>query len=1511
VKRTSSFVAITTEGGLLPADFLSELLSPKADIDGLTPTSYNLADGERISEQVNRSWNRLKGRWADFKKAISEKPADEFRTTETRNRWLQPLFQELGYGQRLIKAKPIEIDGKNYPVSHAWNHVPMHLVGAHIDLDNRTPGVVGAAKASPHSLLQQLLNASDEHLWGIVCNGLNVRLLRDNIALTRQALVEWDLAAIFDGDLYSEFFLLWLVLHQSRFDAERPEQCWLERWKKKAENKGLRALDKLRLGVTRAIQALGEGLLSHPANNALQSRLRKGELTTQDFYRQVLKVIYRILFLLVAEDRELLHTPIPNDQDKNIFDREICARQRYRDFYSVGRLRHLTLLRAGTPHTDIWQTFQLISEKLGSNEGCPELALPALGSFLWDASRSTRDLNDTLISNHQLITAVHALTFVQDGSIRRFVDYKNLGAEELGGVYEGLLELHPTIDTDAGTFQLDLTAGNERKTSGSYYTPESLVQCLLDSALDPVVAEVIRDKKSEAAVNALLNLKICDPAAGSGHFLIAAAHRLAKHVAAARSGEDEPSPTATRTALRDVIGRCIYGVDINPMAVELCKVSLWIEAVEPGKPLSFLDHHIQCGNGLLGATPALIGNGIPDDAFKPIEGDDPKLCTKYRKQNRREFRQDTLLGFHGERWEHLGDLATNMVQITSLPDDRLEDVHAKEERYAELIHSDLYEFSRALADAWCASFVWKKVLPAAGGFNYPITNEIFRQLERKPHDVPKWMRDEIKRLAEQYQFFHWHLAFPEVFQMVPTGSKAKNELSGWNGGFDVNLGNPPWERVKLQDREWFAKRRPDIANARNAAARKRMIGLLRTADPVLFEQFTSDLRRADGENQLIRKTGRYPLCGKGDTNLYAVFAELGLSIINEEGRAGLVVPPGIVTDATYKEFAQHVVANRSIVSFYDFTNRGYIFPSTESTFAFALITLSRTPHDTLRMAAQLWNTTDLQDQERVFVVSAETIERLSPNTKTFPIVRSTKDLRVVSQIYKRLPILVREVAPISNPWNCQLASAFHMANDSDVFKTEHDFAEADAKLDGNRLQVETELLVPLYESKLAHQFNHRHASFVFGDSTPNKYGTRARTNLIDTQQLESPTYLPVPRYWVGESDADAHLPPQWPYNWFLVYRRTINAVADSRSVVASIIPRYAVGDSLFLILPQGEAQNATALLALLNSFAFDYVARQKASGGNLNFYVMKQLPVITPVMIGKSCSQNAGVTNFRWIQERVLELTYTAWDLAGFAMDCGWSGPPFRWDEQRRFLLRCELDAAFFHLYGLNRDDAAYVLDTFPIVRRKDEEKHNGDYRTKQVILEIYHEMANAVSTGSPYFTRLDPPPADTRVAHRPSYCSLPLMLPKGFRFSQADQNVYAMRIILSMLTLSANRMEIFTLMTACGLLARPERLRTFARDVNPDIVVAWSRSFSDTFDPNLFLPTIDELVRRGELNLEREGQKFMVNRVGTMHIVTDPYIEFDALLALQVEGSLTEAERQSISPMASSQEIEVRFKVA
>lgn len=1306
-----TFSSVRTEGALLPPDILARIASGDDALGGLDPKSYHLAPQEKIGEATNRAWNRLQARWASFQKERARLASTDTGTTPTRERWLLPLFEELGFG-RLQPAARIELDGKSYAISHAWHHVPIHLVGCQVDLDRRS-AATGAQRSSPHSLVQELLNRSPHHLWGVVSNGLRLRLLRDNVSLTRQAYVEFDLEAMMSGEAYPDFVLLWLVLHQSRLEGERPDLCQLEKWFHAARTEGVRVLDGLRDGVQRAIEHLGQGFLAHSANSALREKLRTGALDKQDYYRQLLRLVYRLLFLFVAEDRDLLLVPSADP----------AAQQRYREYYSTARLRRLASMRAGSRHHDLYCCLKLVMNML-SRAGCPELALPALGSFLF-SPKALPDLDRCEISNLHLLEAIRSLAVTQAGQSRRMVDFKNLGAEELGSVYESLLELHPEVDTDAATFQLQVAAGSERKKTGSYYTPTSLISCLLDSALDPVLDEAARQPEPEAAI---LSLKVVDPACGSGHFLIAVAHRIAKRLAAVRTGEEEPPPEAHRKALRDVIGHCIYGVDLNPMAVELCKVSLWMEALEPGKPLSFLEHRIQCGNSLLGATPALLAEGIPDEAFTPIEGDDREICQEFKRINRDERkRQMRLFAATTEPWQQLGNFAASLMNLDAVGDDSIEAIREKERMYEEAIRSGDYLDGRFWADAWCAAFVWKKT----NEFNYPITEEVFRRIERNPHACEPWMRSEIERLANEYRFFHWHLAFPDVFRVPPAGEKPENGQTGWNGGFHVVLGNPPWERIKLQEREWFAARHPEIANAPNKAVRERLIRALRETDPALHAAFRDALRRAEGESVLVRNTGRYPLCGVGDINTYAVFAECGRSLLHQRGRMGIIVPSGIATDNTTRNFFAALVDSNTLVSLYDFENAVGLFEGVgHGRFKFCLITISGSSLGAGQSADFLFfahTTEDLNEEDRHFTLTPEEIALINPNTRTCPIFRTKRDAEITKGIYRRVPVLVNETTG-ENPWGIRFSTMFHMSNDSHLFRTREQLEAEGFVLRGNHFFRGDEEYVPLYEAKMMHQYTHR-----FGDYAMQPPGSRdTELPRIPPERLADPHYVVLPRYWVRRQD----LPDLGGRQWLLGFRKTARST-DVRTFIAAAIPCVAANDKLQLLSGDGPI---ACIMGNLSSMPGDFLTRQKLGGTDLSFFVVKQLPVLPPSAYSEA--------HTAFITPRVLELTYTAWDLAGFARELGYDGPPFRWDEERRFLIRCELDALYFHLYGIARDDVDYILDTFPIVRRKDEAAY-GEYRTKRVILEIYDAMAEAERKGIPYQTRLDPPPADPRVAYR------------------------------------------------------------------------------------------------------------------------------------------------------------------
>jgi hypothetical protein len=1352
-RREFAFQHVRTTGPMLPADVLSRVAIEDSKLPGLTATDYGLAGSERLGEAITRSWTRLLDIHKAFADELAAADPTDTAAAPTFKAWLKFVFQELGYGSLTTTPQARMVDDTAYPISHQWKYVPIHLVGANVPLDRRTAGVTGASKSAPHSLTQEFINRADEALWAIVSNGRQLRLLRDNVSMTRQAFAEFDLEGIFKGQSFADFRLLWLVLHATRFDVPadgQPHQCLVEQWHVEGTTVGTRVLGELSKGVREAIETLGCGFLAHPANDSLRTALASGALSAQDYYRCLLRLVYRFLFLFVTESRDLLLDPAAPRR----------ARDLYTSHYSAARLQTLAATTRGNRHHDLYESLKLVMTALGG-AGAPPLGLLGLGGYLWsDAALGL--LGSASLSNAALLAAVRSLSTIVDKDGRRSVDYKNLGSEELGGVYEQLLELHPEINPTAplaaDRFQLGLSAGNERKTSGSHYTPDSLVQVCLDTALEPLLAERLAGKRGPDAERTILALKVCDTAVGSGHFLIGAAHRLAKRLAAVRTGDTEPSPEAYRTALRDCIRNCLYGVDLNPMAAELCRVALWLESMEPGKPLSFLDHHIKIGNSLLGATPALLAKGIPDEAFDAIEGDDKKLCTRFKKANKKERedaknKQQTLFAPPIK----LGNLTTVYAALSALPDDSLEQVAAKADRYESLVSSNDYKFGRLLADAWCAAFVWKKTPE----FDFPITEEVFRAIEQNPHSLAPWMLDEIQRLVRQYRFFHWHLEFPDVFgaaaaepqpgaitpaSLPPAADRgAVNEQMGWTGGFDCILGNPVWETLQMNEQEFFAQRAPEIATAPNAAARKKLIADLPKTRPELNREWADAFRESEGARQLIRESGRYPLTAVGKINTFAVFSELNRAVLCPTGRAAFIVPAGIATDDTTKAFFDDLVKKSSLAAVYHFENEDRLFADVHHSFRFVIVGLGPSKAADLLFFAR--QTSALTDKTRHFTLTPDDFRLLNPNTRTCPTFRSVTDAELNKYIYRRIGVLWDETKPDGNPWGLSfMQGLFNMASDSGLFRTRAEMEAAGQTLTGNTWDGPLGKFLPLIEAKMVNHFDHRFSTYEGATQAQLNVGALPR---LDAAAHADPYRFTQPDYWVAEPEVAARLAGRTNRKWLLGWR-DICRNSDQRTVIASVVPAAAVGNKLPLLFSPAAASELACFAAAMTSFILDYTARQKIGSTSLTYFYFKQFPLPSSAFYSAATPWQPESTVAEWLLPRVLELTYTSWDLEPFAKDCGYAGPPFVWDDDRRSRLRAELDAAFFHLYlgtpeewnstasdalkshlPAPRDAVSHILETFPIVKKKDLESF-GTFRTKHTILSIYDDLANASSRPPP-----------------------------------------------------------------------------------------------------------------------------------------------------------------------------------
>jgi len=1053
----TAFQAIHVEGGIVPATFLQRIASDDiGTTESRSPASYHLPGRESIRDAANRSWTYLVGAWEAWRDSQAKEPGGFAGTGAAlvRERWLLVLLQELGYGRVPVRTGGITVGEQTYPISHVWEHIPIHLLGPGVDLDRRHAGVAGATRA-PQAMVQELLNRTDEHLWAIVSNGLRLRLLRDSTALAGSAFVEFDLEAIFDGELFAEFLLLWETCHQSRLEI-RPtaegssataSDCWLEAWRSDSVNAGARALERLRDGVENALQHLGTGFIAHPENTHLRELLATGKLRREDYHRQLLRLVYRLLFLFVTEDRDVLLDPNAGP----------LARQHYTDFLGTQRLRRQARERHGSAaYADLWRGQRLVLRALGG-DGEPALGLPALGGLFDPEDGLGEPLLDAELANDDMLQAIRDLAWLPTGEQRlQQVDYRNLGSEELGGVYEALLELVPRVSVTEHRFEYERLSGNERKTTGSYYTPPALVSALLDSALDPVIDDAVAAATDGAdAERQLLNLRVCDPACGSGHFLVAAARRIARRLAAIRSGEDEPTPNDVRHALRDVVARCVYGVDVNPLAAELAKVSLWLEAVEPGKALGFLDARIRVGNSLLGTTPALLAAGVPDEAFTPLEGDDKKVATAVKRRNQAERGrdgggQDVLeLDFGSARARPFRDARAEFLAVF----DDAASVRTQARRWHEYERSPEYLHHKVHADAWVAAFVWPLGQATASSVHVtqPPTTAIVRRFETDPDAASlEATRNEVERLANEYRFFHWHLEFPEVFDR-PSGPEGP---AGWIGGFDAVLGNPPWEHIELKEQEYFASKDPEIASAAGAR-RKRLIEALEHDDPQLYAQYTADKRHIDCVRHFAAESGVYPLTGRGRVKTDPLFAELFRTLTAASGQTGVIVPTGIATDATTQYFFRDLVENSSVRALYDFENRAPIFQAVDSRYKFCLLTLGGSARRTkvAQFAFFLHDASEIPSSR--FTMTPEEITLLNPNTGTLPIFRTRRDAEITLGIYRRVPVLINErlVAagdPAGNPWGVSfMQGLFNMTSDSHLFHTRDELEAEGWVLEGN------------------------------------------------------------------------------------------------------------------------------------------------------------------------------------------------------------------------------------------------------------------------------------------------------------------------------------------------------------------------------------------------------------------------------------------------------------------------------
>lgn len=1322
--------AITIEGSLIaPAEVLR--IAHQTPDDKLA-IDYGSLKGTDLREKISGHFNLGRASWRGYDQI--ENPTVQQTAAFARSM----LAEVFGFDQL---AGPVDHEHGGHRYRIAWEakggRIPIVVAAPDKDVDafgKALPefgdGSIGSrSKRSPTVLLQDWLNADTKSQWGLVFVGDRLRLMRDNASFTRPAYIEADLGAIFRDEMYADFTALWLLIHASRFGAENaaPSDCALERWRDAGEQAGTQVRAHLRDNVEDALRILAQGFLD--ADEGLRAKLDSGDLSMQDWFNQILRTVYRLIFLAVAEDRNLLHAP----------ETKTDVRGLYADNYGFNHWRDRSARRlAYDHHVDNWETINIVFAAL--EDGAKPLGLPALGSLF--RADQTPDLNTAKISNRAFLEAVFRLAWFVDKSQnhRARINWRDMATEELGSVYESLLELVPFRENAGRTFVFAgglETKGNARKTSGSYYTPDSLVQTLLDSTLNPVLDRAEREGGAEA----ILKLKVIDPACGSGHFLLGAARRMANRVAQVRN-IDAPDYQA---AMRDVVRNCIHGVDRNPMALELAKVALWIETVTPGKPLGFLDANIVCGDSLLGIFDLkAIEEGIPDEAFKQLSGDDKKVAADLRKQNKAEREGQGAFDWSSGVIAVMPPkkMAADVGHLRDLPEDTVAEVEAKRAKFAAWVVDPKRTATQRACDLQVAAFLMPKIDSGDifGHAPVPTTATVRQVLSGKP--VNTELVDAGVSAANSASALHWPLAFPEV-------------IIG-RGGFDVVLGNPPWEVMQLGEEEYFASRDPDIA-AMKGAQRKKAIAALADSDPALFAAYESDKRAFESVNEFTRASGRFDLTARGKVNTYALFAEHFFNLMQESGRAGVIVPAGIMTDLSTSLFFSNLVSSKRLVSSLGFDNAKRIFPAVHPDTPFTLLTMGHSTSDP-EFTSYILTSDELQDERRHYFLSAGDISRINPNTKTAPVFRSRHDAELTARIYDRVPVLIEEGVDGGNPWNVDFRQGlFNMTSDSSLFRTAAQLLTAGFEREGPNWIKETgvageiatleatrqsslalssegdaghlnpqativnqkavERFLPLYEAKMIHQFDHRWATYT---------GEESRD--VSILEKENAVFEPSPRYWVPEREVKSRLSDKgWSKDWLIGWRDITNAT-NERTVIGHAFPRSGVGNQLPLMFFRQPVnlRKVLAVIGNLSAITLDFVSRFKVGGTHLNFFIYAQLPILPPSAYVEA--------DLDFIVPRVLELTYTSHSLASFAQDLGHEGGPFGWDEDRRAQLRAELDAWYALAYGLDRDELRYVLDpkdvmgadypseTFRVLQKNEIAKY-GEYRTQRLVLAAYDEL--------------------------------------------------------------------------------------------------------------------------------------------------------------------------------------------
>ncbi|AJE81745.1 restriction/modification enzyme [Streptomyces albus] len=1105
----------------------------------------------------------------------------------------------------------------------------------------------------------------------LLSNGTELRVIRRDPGLGGEAsYLSVDLAGLAELGDDHEWRILWALLRPEAFILDGSGEFLWKHVEDASSDAATAVSENLSGGVRTAISAIANGALHHWRQHD------KSVPEPRPLFADALKIAYRLLFVAYAEDRGLLPIGTPS------YDRGYSLRALRKDI--------LTAEAAWEPDGGfLWSSLRAQWALLRDGIDAGELQITGFNGGLFDPAKcQLLDDPNLTVGDTFVRDVIDALSWTEaerskgKASIgRRAVNYRELGVEQLGSIYEGLLSFEPQIaDTpkvlarigrgqsalvqvldadrlpenaesiesyDTGSFYL-FEASGQRKGSGSYYTARPLAHFVVGETLRPLV--------QDATPSEILNLRICDPAMGSGAFLVPAVHQLTEAYgeALARTGEalDPKLDDAERAAYRRlIVERCIYGVDLNPMAVELAKVSLWLTTAAAGKPLSFLDAHLRCGNAIIGAS-IDSWEGVP----VPAQGG--------RVQRGIAAVDDLQESLFAAEEPDLSSLVRIRQALAHEPSEDRLDVRGKEKRFARLLGGDDFKRLRNMGDWWVAPFFYPEYLKSNSGQWLSGHNNL------KNGDA---LRADLAELPSEVhsiiQPFHWEIEFPEVF-FDSNGERRTDS------GFDVLIGNPPWEGITFKSAEFYSRFDPSYT-------------LLKKKDPKLARQAELDTRpevaaareEADrilaGVKSFIKGSGIYRmLYSHGTTfNYYRTFLERELAMLAPNGRIGLVIDSGVVSDAATVEHRRELLERCTIEHFVLCDNVEGLFPIHRSEQFLLLVAAKGGTTDPLPFTGDVSKLEHLMDLDRrTLEIPLSTIEALDPENFSIPDTRDPELLSLFNTIYKNRPLFLD---PMPNGrWNIEWGRELHLDDDRKAFD-----------VDGTG--------IPMRDGKDIHQYVHDFAEPIYhlregiGDEVlVNRIRKRAKKkNIQGLQRLRGEANLNSPevRRDVIEVPADHYRP---------CVRRKARA-GDERTLIATILPPNTALTEMHFFYRSDFDHTANGyrtalrsramvfLVALLNSLILDFVVRRKVSS-TVSKTLMASLPIADVDL-----DSGAGAEVVRLAGRLVCRAS----EFDELADVLGIKCEPLSKNEESR--LRAELDARVAHLYGLTGSQLELVLADF------------------------------------------------------------------------------------------------------------------------------------------------------------------------------------------------------------------------